>query len=109
MNKELSKPTIEKSGLQNRHLKYPSRENVLAYKNIKNKCNNLLKRSKKKYIKDIKNKVAESIKSFENTFKSFIAHKGIQTIENITIDVEKNEKVEVKGLNNKVYIKTKDR
>ena len=100
---------MEKSRLRNRHLKYPSRENVLAYKNIKNKCNNLLKRSKKKYIKDIKNKVAESIKSFENTFKSFIAHKGIQTIENITIDVEKNEKVEVKGLNNKVYIKTKDR
>ena len=107
MNKELSKPTIEKSGLQNRHLKYPSRENVLTYKNIKNKCNNLLKRSKKKYIKDIKDK--ESIKSFGNTFKPFITHKGIQTIENITIDVEKNEKVEVEGLNNKVYIKTKDR
>ena len=109
MNKELIKPTIEKYGLQNRHLKYPSRENVLACKNIKNKCNNLLKRSKKKYIRDIKNKVAGSIKSFGNTFQPFITHKGIQTIENITIDVEKNEKVEVKGLNNKVYVKTKDR
>ena len=26
---------MEKSRLQNRHLKYPSRENFLAYKNIK--------------------------------------------------------------------------
>ena len=40
--KELSKAIIEKFRLRNRHLKYPSRENVLAYKNIKNKCNNLL-------------------------------------------------------------------
>ena len=32
MNKELSKAIIEKSRLRNRHLKYPSRENFLAYK-----------------------------------------------------------------------------
>ena len=36
MNKELSKAIMEKSRLRNRHLKYPSRENFLAYKNIKN-------------------------------------------------------------------------
>ena len=41
-NKELSKAIMGKFRLWNRHLKYPSRENVLAYKNIKNKCNNLL-------------------------------------------------------------------
>ena len=62
MNKELSKAIMEKSRLQNRHLKYPSRENFLAYKNIKNKCNNLLKQSKKKYIKDISNKGAATNK-----------------------------------------------
>ena len=45
MNKELSKAIMEKSRLRNRHLKHPSRENFLAYKNIKNKCNNLLKQS----------------------------------------------------------------
>ena len=43
MNKELSKVIMEKSRLWNRHLKHPSRENFLAYKNIKNECNNLLK------------------------------------------------------------------
>ena len=96
MNKELSETIIEKSRL--RHLKYPSRENFLAYKNIKNKCNNLLKQSKKKYIKDISNKWATNSKSFWNTVKPFITHKGIQTNENITIEVEKNENIEVKGL-----------
>ena len=38
----------------------------------------------------------------------FITHKGIQTNENITIEVEKNEKIEVKGLHEKVDIRTKD-
>ena len=108
MNKELSKTIMEKSRPRNRHLQYPSRENFLAYKNIKNKCNNLLKQSKKKYIKDISNKGAAISKSFWNTVKPFIIHKGIQTNENITIEAEKNIKIEVKGLHEKVDIRTKD-
>ena len=63
---------MEKSRLQNRHLKYLSRENFFAYKNIKNKCNNLLKQSKEKYIKDISNKGAATSKSFWNLVKPFI-------------------------------------
>ena len=93
--------------LRNRHLIYPSRENLLAYKNIKKKCDNLLKQSKKKCIKD-SNKGAATSKSFWNTVKPFITHKGIPTNENITIEVEKNEQVEVKGLHEKVDIRTKD-
>ena len=46
IKKELIKAIMEKSRLQNKHLKYPSRENVLAYKNIKNKCNDLLQQAK---------------------------------------------------------------
>ena len=84
MNKELSKEIMKKSRLRNRYTKYPSRGNFLAYKNIKNKCNNLLKQSKKKYIKVVSNKGAATSKSFWNAVKSFIAHKGIQTNENIT-------------------------
>ena len=61
MNKELSKAIMKKSRFRNRYLKYPSGENFLAYKNIKNKCNNLLKQSEKKYIKDISNKFASSL------------------------------------------------
>ena len=52
----------------------------------------LLKQSKKKYIKDSSNKGAATSKSFWNTVKHFITHKGIQTNENITIEVEKNKK-----------------
>ena len=106
VNKELSKAIMEKFRLRNRHLKYPSRENVLTYKNIKNKCNNLPKQFKKKCIKDISNKGAATSKSFWNTEKTFITHKGIQINENIIIEVEKNEKIEVKGLHQKVGIKT---
>ena len=108
MNKELNKAIMEKSRLRNRHLKYPSRENVLAYKNIKNKCNELLKQSKKKHIKSISNKRVATSKSLWNTVKPLITPKGIQTNEKITIEVEKNEKIEVNGLHEKVDIRTKD-
>ena len=108
MNKELSKAIMKKSRLRNRHLKYPSRENFLTYTNIKNKCNNLLKQSKKKYIKDISNKGAATSKSFWNAVKPFITHKGIQTKEDRTNEVEKNEKIEDKGLHVKVDIRRKD-
>ena len=57
---------MEKPRLRNRHLKYPSKEKVLAYKNIKNKCNNLLKQSNNKYIKDISNKRAKVLKEMKN-------------------------------------------
>ena len=49
MNKELSKAITEKSRLRNRHLKYPSREKFLVYKNNKSKGSNLLKESENKY------------------------------------------------------------
>ena len=91
------------------YLKYPSRENFLAYKNIKNKCNNLLKQSKKKCIRDISSKGAATSESFWNAVKPFITYKSIQINENITIEVEKSEKIEVKGLKKveKVDIRTK--
>ena len=79
MNKKLSKAIMEKSRLQNRRLKYLSRENIqhtiLAYKSIKNKCNDLLKQAKKKYVKDSRNKAAGTSKSFWNTVKPFLTHK----------------------------------
>ena len=72
---------MEKSRLQNRCLKYLSREDIqhtiLTYKNIKNKCNDLLKQAKKKYVKDSINKGAGTSKSFWNTVKPFLTHQGI--------------------------------
>ena len=47
MNKNLSKVIMTKSRIKNKYLKWPSRENVLAFKSIKNNCNNLLKNLRK--------------------------------------------------------------
>ena len=53
-------------------------------------------------------KGAATSKSFCNTVKLFITHKGFQTNENTTIEVEKNEQIDVKGLDEKVDIRTTD-
>ena len=47
MNKELSKVIMNKSRLRNKYLKWPSRENFLVYKKVKNKCSTLAKRLEK--------------------------------------------------------------
>ena len=47
MNKELSKVIVNKSRLRNKYLKWPSRENFLAYKKRKNKCKTLTRTKKK--------------------------------------------------------------
>ena len=47
MNKSLSKAIMEKSRIRNKYLKWPSRENFLNYKKVKNKCNSLVKKAKK--------------------------------------------------------------
>ena len=44
-----------------------------------------------KYVKDISNKGAATSKSFWNIVKPFVTHKSVQTNENITTEVEKNE------------------
>ena len=75
---------------------------------MKNKCNNLLKQPKKKNLKDIGNKEAATSKTVWNTVNHFATDKGIQRNENITTDVEKNEKRVVKSLQDKVDIRTKD-
>ena len=75
MNKRLSKAIMNKSRIRNRYLLWPSRDNFLAYKKIKNKCNNLLKKSKKKYFQENASEGSVSNKSFWNTVKPFISHK----------------------------------
>ena len=50
MTKELSKSIKNRSRYKNRHLKWPSRENFLAYKKAKNLCNPLNEKAKKTYF-----------------------------------------------------------
>ena len=53
MNKELSKVIMNKSILRIKYLKWPSRENFLAYQKVKNKCNILTRKTKKRYFEYI--------------------------------------------------------
>ena len=53
MNKEFSKVIMNKSRLRNKYLKWPSRENFLAYKKVKNRCNALTRKIKKRYFEYI--------------------------------------------------------
>ena len=56
MIKKLSKAIMARSRIKNKYNKWPSRQNFLAFKQIKNKCTNLTKAAKKQYF----------AKSFEN-------------------------------------------
>lgn len=80
-----------KSRLRNRYRKYSSREDFLTNKKIKNKCNNLVKQSKKKYWRDTGNEGPATSNAFWNTIKFAITNKKIQTNGNKTNEEEKNE------------------
>ena len=53
MTKKLSKEIMNKSRLRNKYLKWPSRENFLAYKMVKNKCNAFNNKAKKSYFQEL--------------------------------------------------------
>ena len=50
MTKELSKPIMNRSRFKKRYLKWPSRENFLAFEKAENLCNSLNKKAKKTYF-----------------------------------------------------------
>ena len=107
MNKNLSKVIMTKSRIRNKYLKRSSRENFLAFKSIKNKCNNLLKKSKKKYFLENANEGSVSSKLFWNTVKPFISDKG--TLSNDSIIIESAEDITIKVKNGDlISIKAKD-
>ena len=99
---------MEKSRLRNKYLNWPSRENFLAFKKIKNKANNLIKRSKKQYFETISSEGKTSSKVFWNAVKPFMTNKGIRINDNITIEAEINEEIKIKGKDKDVSIKAKD-
>ena len=66
---------MNKSRIKNEYLKWPSTENYLAYKIIKNKCNNLVKKSKKRCFQENASEGSASSKLFWNTVKPFISSK----------------------------------
>ena len=105
MSKELSKIITIKSRIKK--LKWPSRENYLAYKKIKNKCNSLVKKSKKRYFQENATEGFASSKSFWDTAKPFISSKGTLSNDNIIIEAPNDTTLTIKA-DNIVSIKSKD-
>ena len=97
INKVISKNIMNKSRIKNKYLKWPSRENYLAYKRIKNKCNNLLKKSKKIYFQKHAGEGSATGKQFWNTVKPFISSKGTLSDDNIIIEAQEDSTVNIKG------------
>ena len=52
MTRELSKAIMTKSKVKHSYVKWPSRENFVAYKKAKNKCNSLTRKPKRKFFKE---------------------------------------------------------
>jgi len=107
MNKELSKCIMNKSRIKKKYLKWPSRENYLALKRIKNKCNNLMKKSKKTYFQKNADEGSATSKPFWNAVKPFISDKGTLSNDNIIIEAPKDSTVNIKG-GDKKSIKAQD-
>ena len=95
---------MNKSRQRNKFLKWPSLENFLAYKKVKNKCNTLTRKTKKIYFEYIaKNKNFATNKTFWNTVRPFIRNKGTISDENLKI---KADRIKNKNDSKLVSIKT---
>ena len=109
MNKELSKVIMNQSRLINKYLKWPFRENFFAYKKVKNKCNTLTRKAKKRYFEYVaKNENFATSKTFWNTVRPFLTNKGTISDENIKIKAEENIKTKNKNKSKLVSINTND-
>ena len=104
MNKLLSKAIMEKSKIRNKYLKWPSRENFLDCKKIKNKCNSLVKKAKKQYFQKAGNVNSANSKSFWNAVKPFMTNKGTFSNDNIIIKTNREEKLKLKDSDSEVLI-----
>ena len=85
-----------------------SRKIIQLIKKIKNKCNNLIKKSKKSYFQENASKRSAPSKSLWNTVKPFISSKGTLSNDNIIIEDPNDATLTIKG-GNLVSIKAKDK
>ena len=85
MTKELRKAIMDRSRYKNKYLKFPSRENFLNMKKVKNKCNSLCRKTKINYFKKCTENGISSYKKFWNFIKPFLTNKGTFSNDFITI------------------------
>ena len=85
MTKELRKAIMDRSRYKNKYLKFPSRENFLNMKKMKNRCNSLCKKAKRAYFKESTKQGILTNKEFWKTIKPFLTNKGYFSNDFITI------------------------
>ena len=76
MTKDLSKAIMNNSKAKNKYLNWPSRENFISYKRIKNKCNSLTKKAKRDFFKEAAKDGTMTNKTFWHTVKPFLTTYG---------------------------------
>ena len=77
---------MNNSSLKNKYLEWHSGGNFLAYKKVKNKCNSLRRKRKRKYVANTaKVESNQTSKSFWDSVKPSIASKCTVSEENIVI------------------------
>ena len=86
MTKELSKAIMTRSRIKNKYNKWPSRENFLAFKQIKNKCTNLT--AKKQYFAKSAENQPLTNKNFGNSIPPFLTNKNVRNDDVITLNDE---------------------
>ena len=89
MTKVLRKAIMDRSRYKNKYLKFPSRENFLNMKKMKNKCNSLCRKTKKNYFKKCTGNGVSTNKKFWNLIKPFLTNKG--TFANDLITIKKGD------------------
>ena len=88
MARELNKAIMTKSNVKSSYVKWPSRENFVAYKKAKNKWNSLTINAKRKFFKEATKSGVMSNRTFWKTVKSFWTNKDCMT--NDCISTEKD-------------------
>ena len=79
MTRELSKAVMTKPKAKNSYVKWPSRENFVAYKKAKNKCNSLTRKAKRTFFKEETKSGVMSNRTFCRTVKPFLTNKSSMT------------------------------
>ena len=103
MTRELNEAIMTKSKVKNSYVKWPSRENFVAYKKAKNKCNSLTRKAKRKFFKEATKSGMMSNRTFWKTVKPFLTNQDCMTNDCTNIekdgDIVRDEKMLVELFN----------
>ena len=94
------------SSINNKYNKWPSRENFLTLKQIKNKCTNLTETAKKQYFSKTTEKQPLTNENFWNSISPFLTNENVRNDGVITLKKGWliNDELEVAEFLNSLYI-----